>query len=343
MGRVTIKDIAKEAGLSPTAVSLILRECPCRISAEKKALVLKIAAERNYSVNQMARSLSTKKSNMLALILPDIQNIFFSSLAKHVENNCRQAGYALLIGNSGDMYVNDKELLRGLEARGVDGIFLIVSNESYQEYDELVCQLDELTVPYVLVDRVYPDLNCDSVSFDNEEGAYQGVRYMLNQGHKKIACIYRKDGTGNGNKRLDGYRRAMLEYGCTIRAEFLQEGDYRLESGYAAAEALLETDTTAAFICNDMMTLGFLKKLYERGLRVPEDYSVVGYDDSLTEFLLEVQLTSVSQDIERLSGIACELMLERLDRKRLKSKQVVLRPKLVVRESVTPYAMQRSR
>lgn len=337
MGRVTIKDIAKEAGVSATAVSLILRECPCRISAEKKALVRKIATERNYSVNQMARSLATKKSNMLALILPDIQNIFFSSLAKHVENYCRQAGYALLIASSGDVYANDKELLRNLEARGVDGIFLIVSNESYQEYDELVWQLEGLTVPYVLVDRVYPDLNCDSVSFDNEEGAYQAVRYMLNQGHKKIACVYRKDGTGSGSKRLDGYRRAMLEYGCTVPAEYLKKGDYRLESGYAAAEALLEINTTAAFICNDMMTLGFLKKLYEQGLRVPKDYSVVGYDDSLKEFLLEVQLTSVSQDIERLSGIACELMLERLDRKRLEPRQVVLTPKLIVRKSVASY------
>lgn len=337
MGRVTIKDIAKEACVSVTAVSLILRECPCRISAEKKALVRKIAAERNYSVNQMARSLATKKSNMLALILPDIQNIFFSSLAHHVENYCRQAGYALLIANSGDVFANDKGLFQNLEARGVDGIFLIISNESYQEYDELVWQLENLTVPYVLVDRVFPDLNCDNVSFDNEEGAYQAVRYMLHQGHKKIACVYRNDRNGSGSKRLDGYRRAMLEYGGTVSDEYLQEGDYRLESGYEAAETLLKTDATAAFICNDMMTMGFLKKLYEQGLKVPKDYSVVGYDDSLKEFLLDVQLTSVSQDIERLSGIACELMFERLEEKRIQPRQVVLMPKLIVRESVALY------
>lgn len=334
--KVTIKDIAREAGVSTAAVSLILNNRPCRMSEEKKNLVKEVARKRNYVVNQAAKSLATRKSHMLALILPDIENTFFSSLAKQIENRCRRNQYSLIIASSDDQGTSDRELLRTLESRGVDGIFLIMSNESYEASEELVRQLRLLSMPCVMVDRTVCGLDCGKVRFDHEQGGYLAARYLLEKGHRKIGCVYKDDKKGNGRSRLDGYMRAMEEYEIPVKKEYLQKGDYRLESGCRAAKRLLETDATAAFICNDMMTLGFLKILYEHGLKVPKDYSIVSYDDSLQNYLLGVELTTVAQDISTLAEQSCLMMFRKLGQEAgaEENKEIVLAPQLRIRGSV---------
>lgn len=331
--KITIKDIAREAGISPAAVSLILNDKSCRISEEKRVLVREIAKRENYVVNQAAKSLATKKSHMLALILPDIENTFFSSLAKQIENRCREAGYLLIIASSDDRKENDWKLLRVLESRGVDGIFLILSMESLEHERELERELSFLTMPYIMIDRTHSEIDCARVSFDHEQGGYLAAKYLLSQGHKKIGCVYRDDKEGSGKSRLNGYLRALKEYRVPVRQKYLKKGDYHIESGYLAAQALLATDCTAAFVCNDMMTLGFLRKLYEEGRRVPQDYSIVSYDDSLKNYLLSVELTTVVQDIKLLAKEACRLLFESLQGS-IQQETIVLPPKLTVRGSV---------
>lgn len=337
--KVTIKDIAKEAGVSTAAVSLVLNNRPCRITEEKKQLVRDTAKKLNYVVNQAAKSLATRRSYMLALILPDIENTFFSSLAKQIENRCQKKGYSLIIASSDDRASNERKLLRILESRGVDGIFLIMSNESFENPQELAKELKLRTMPYVMLDRTYRELDCSRVRFDHEQGGYLAVRYLLEQGHRKIGCIYKDDKTGNGRSRLDGYLRALEEFHVPVKQEYLQQGDYRLESGYRAAEQLLKTDMTAVFICNDMMTLGFLKKLYDENMQVPQDYSVVSYDDSLQNYLLGIELTTVAQDIVTLAEQACQMMFGKLEgedclENTRANQEVVLIPELRIRESV---------
>lgn len=331
--KITIKDIAKEAGISTAAVSLILNDKPCRILEEKKQLVREIAKRENYVVNQAAKSLATRKSNMLALILPDIENTFFSSLAKQIENRCRREGYSLIIASSDDRGENDEKLLRVLESRGVDGIFLIPSMEALEQTQKLPQKLSLLTMPYIMIDRLLPGVG-GGVSFDHEQGGYLAAKYLLMQGHTKIGCVYRDDKAGSGKSRLDGYLRALGEYHIPVKEEYLKKGDYRMEGGCLAAEGLLATDCTAAFICNDMMTLGFLRRLYEEGYRVPEDYSIVSYDDSLKNYLLGIQLTTVVQDIKQLAAKACGMMFERLSGQGEENERVILPPKLKVRQSV---------
>lgn len=334
--KVTIKDIAKEAGISPAAVSLILNNKPCRILEEKKQLVREIAKRENYVVNQAAKSLATRKSHMLALILPDIENTFFSSLAKQIENRCRKEGYSLIIASSDDRRENDRKLLRVLESRGVDGIFLILSIEALEHGSELLDELALLTMPYVMIDRTLSDAVCAKVSFDHEQGGYLATKYLLEQGHTKIGCVYRDDKEGSGKSRLDGYLRALAQYRIPVREEYLKKGDYRMESGYVAAQALLATDCTAVFLCNDMMTLGFLRRLYEEGRKVPQDYSVVSYDDSLKNYLFGLELTTVVQDIGTLAEEACRLLFGNLrGEEQTKGAQILLAPELTVRKSVT--------
>ncbi len=338
--KVTIKDIAREAGISPAAVSLILNNKPCRILEEKKQLVREIAKRENYVVNQAAKSLATRKSHMLALILPDIENMFFSSLAKQIENRCRKEGYSLIIASSDDRWENDEKLLRVLESRGVDGIFLIMSLEAMEHGERLLEELSLLTMPYVMIDRTLLDAGCAKVSFDHGQGGYLATQYLLEQGHTKIGCVYRDDKQGSGKSRLDGYLRALAQYGVPVNEDYLKKGDYRMESGYLAAQALLATDCTAVFLCNDMMTLGFLRRLYEEGKWVPQDYSIVSYDDSLKNYLLGTKLTTVVQDIEALAGEACRLLFGRLRGEGGES-QILLPPRLKVRGSVKKNAAER--
>lgn len=342
--KVTIKDIAAEAGISTAAVSLILNNRPCRITEEKKSLVREVAKKRHYVVNQAAKSLATSRSHMLALILPDIENMFFSSLAKQIEIRCRKNGYSLIITSSDDSSRNDRELLRTLESRGVDGIFLIMSNESFEYEKELVRELNLLTMPYVMLDRTYRDLDCSRVRFDHEQGGYLATKYLLEQGHRKIACVFKDDHVGNGRSRLDGYLKALKEFRIPVRQEYLYRGDYHQDSGYRAAGEILQTDATAAFVCNDMMTLGFLRRMYEEKKHVPGDISLVSYDDSLKNYLLEVELTAVAQDLETLAQSAYDLMFcqlesgtEELPAEKIHD-EVILQPRLRVRGSVLPAA-----
>lgn len=331
--RITLKDIAKEANVSISAVSLVLNNKPCRISEKKREKIKQVAAAYNYTANQMARSLVTRETKTLGLIIPDIENIFFSSLAKNIERQCRKAGYTLMIVNSNDHFEEDIELLDLLKARSVDGIFIIPSNESYKNDDQLVERLGHLKIPYVMIDRVFPDHDCDQVLFDNEYGAYVAVRHLLEKGHKKIACISSVD-SNNGRLRVSGYQKAMKEFGCEIKPNHIIAGDYRMESGYQAGNQLMNEDVTAIFISNDMMSLGFLKSLYEQDKTVPEDYSVVSYDHSIYPYVFGVELTSVEQNIMILADKACELMKNRLKDPTIPYRSINLRPALIQKNSV---------
>ena len=329
----TIKDIAREAGVSVSAVSLVLNNRPCRITQDKKELIRETARRLNYAPNQAARSLVTKKTRTLALILPDIENPFFSSLAKRIEDCCQRDGYLLLIASSNDRYHSDCALLHEITSHGVDGLFLIVSNESYQENTRLLEALSRLPFPYIQVDRVYDNLVCDKVLFDNEQGARIATNHLLESGHTRIAYVANTR-ANNGRARLAGYRAALEEAGRPFDPALVAEGDYRFDSGYHAAEALLKTDATAAFVSNDMMALGFLKYLYGQKLRVPEDFSLVSYDNSLSPFALGVELTSVAQDAQRLGEEACRLLIGRIKGKSAPPHTVCLEPELILRSSV---------
>lgn len=332
--KVTIKDIAREAGISPGAVSQILNNKPCRISEENKQRVREIAAKHRYVVNQTARALVTQRSYTIGLILPDIQNTFFSKLARVLEEVCREKGYYLMFANSDDLFENDCKLLSRFESRGVDGIFFIRSNESYLYEEQLSRRLQKMAVPYVIVDRPFFGFACDHVCFDNRLGGYQATKYLLENGHRDIACIYLDDKRGNGANRLAGYRDALREQGIEPEADHMIKGDNRIQGGYNAVEQVLKCGATAVLVCNDMMTLGFLRGLQERKYKVPRDISVVSYDNSLREFLLDITLTTVTMDLDLLAQRAAEVMLGRIEGKRIRAQEIYLEPVLAVGNSV---------
>lgn len=331
--KVTIKDIAKASGLSISAVSFVLNDKPCRINEKNKQKIRDIAKQMNYSPNQAARSLVTKESKMLALILPDIENMFFSSLAKSIEDCCRQEGYVLLISSTGDCCEADAVLLQSILSRNVDGVFLIVSNASFKAHGTLLKDLKQISTPFVMIDRVYDGFSCDKVYFDNELGARMAVSHLLECGHRKIGCVS-SSVSASGKARLQGYKKALEAFGISPEAAYIIEGDYHFESGYDGALELSKTDVTAAFVANDMMTMGFLKAFYEKGIRIPADFSLVSYDNALPPFILGTELTTVAQDAAKLGREAYMLLKERMNHQSDMPRSICLKPDLVMRSSV---------
>ena len=335
-GKVTLKDIAREVGLSPTAVSLVLNDRPCKISEESRRRIKEAARRKRYIPNQIARSLVTQHSQTVGLIVPNIESRIFSSLARRLERGCRARGYVLLMTNSDDASDNDAELVRLLANRGVDGLVVVASDERAAD-GALASVLAQVPVPFVMVDRLIAGVSCDKVAFNNEEGGYLACSHLLEAGHRRIACIVNAS-SQTGSERLAGYERALAEHGVALDESLVLESDYYVADAYEAAEGLLATDATAVLASSDNIALGLLRLLYERGLRVPRDYSVVGYDNSSADVLFEPALTSVEQNVDELADAALELLFRRVEesaRGELGEYETrVLTPRLVQKRSV---------
>lgn len=309
--KVTLKEIAREVGLSPSAVSLVLNGRPCRISEENRRRIKEAAARLRYVPNQIARSLVTQRSRTFGLIVPNIESRFFSSLAKNLEVRCREHGYVLFILNSDVSSEHEDELVRLLINRGVDGLFLVTAHELDADA-RLVESLSTLPVPLVMVDRFIDAVPCDRVRFDSELGGYLATRRLIEAGHARIACLVNTS-SHTGRARLAGYRRALGERGIATDDAYVFESDYYIADGARAAARVLASDATALFASSDNIALGALKCLYAAGKRVPRDYSLVSYDNSAADALFEPALTAIEQNVSELADHALELLLARLD------------------------------
>lgn len=328
---ITIKEIARIANVSPSTVSLVLNNKPNRISEQTRDLIRKIAEENQYRPNVAARSLVTKHTKTLGLIIPDIENLFFSKLAKTLEFEVRKEDYALIIVNSNDSFEEEMLLIDLLISRGVDGLFINISNEAFFYQSELKEKLSNLPVPYVMIDRVLESFDCNKVYFDSLMGSYFATKYLLEQGHRKICCLCNSYISNSSLSRINGYKKAMDEYGCKVLNEYIIPSNYRIEGGYNAGEQIIKTDCTAIFSCNDMMTIGLMKKLMECDMQIPRDYQIVSYDNLLSDFLLGIKITSVDQDINEL-GIQSWKIMKNSIVKGMNNQNVCLMPKLIVRE-----------
>lgn len=331
--KVTLKEIAREAGVSIATVSLVLNDRPCRVATSTRERIRAIAREKRYVPNQIARSLVTQRSRTLGLVVPNIESRYFSAIACQLERHCRAEGYALFITVSDEQVENDVVLMRQLANRGVDGLFVVASSE-VSGADLLAEELRQLPVPYVMVDRYLDRLKCDRVRFDSELGGYLAARCLLEHGHQRILCVANVRGSNSGRDRVRGFCRALAEEGVEPLSPEVVQSSYHIGSAYEAAGRLLESNATAVFATSDSIALGTLKRLYEAGKRVPTDYSLVSYDNSSADALFEPALTAIEQDAAELAQHALALMLRRLANADAPVTDEVLAPKLVEKGSV---------
>ena len=329
--RVRLKDIAQLTGVSITTVSLVLNNKPIRIAGAKRTEIIETAKKLNYTVNNAARTLVTQKSLVLGLIVPDIENMFFSKIAGKLGELCIENNYVLLNLISNDSLETDLLLLDLLTARQVDGIFFCPSSGSLDSV-ELLEKIKHLATPIVLVDRYFDDPAINKVYFDNKSGSYDAVDYLIRMGHQKIAIIAPPQENRFRNSRLEGYLTAIKDNNFPIDDSLIYFGDYKFNSGFEIAADIINSEATAVLSCNDMMTLGFLKGLYELNKKVPADISVVSYDNILDDYTFGIEVTSVLQDTTILAREAFKVYQDHIKTKKVKEK--ILKTELIIRSSV---------
>lgn len=331
--RIRLKDIAKQADVSVGAVSQVLNNKPIRISEDKKKLIQQLAKENNYSPNIAAKSLVSNKTNTIGLVIPDINNPFFASLAKTVEDQLRKAGYLLILVNSDDRFESEQELVRLLLNRGVDGLILALSNESYTFEQQQREMLKGIDIPLVLVDRGVDNFEGSQVFYNNRLGGYLATRHLIDQGHRRIGAMMNPSKNINCVYRHQGYLDALAEAGIDFQDAWSVPTKFQFEDAYDKADQLLNNQEITGIVAgNDLIALGIIKRAREQGKRVPEDISLVGYDNLPLNELLETALTSVEQDVDVLGEKAVECLFSAFEKQEMRFVQ--LKPKLVQKGSV---------
>ncbi|MDD2201496.1 MAG: LacI family DNA-binding transcriptional regulator [Firmicutes bacterium] len=325
----TIYEIAERVGVSPATVSRALSGKDY-VRQELRDEILEVAKEMNYHPNQQARSLVLKETHTIGLVVPDITNPFFPSIARGVEDVAHAHGYNVILCNTDSNSRKEKQYLEMLYSKRVDGLILISSQANTSQIKKLL----EYNVPVVLADRSI-DFPCDLVTTDNTAGAYQATKHLIGLGRYPIAIITGPSDLPTRGERFEGYRMAMVENGLEVQPELILEGDYRQHSGYRLTKELLKMKEPpqAIFACNDLMALGCMVALEDMGVEVPEQMAVVGYDDVEFASTTRPRLTTVAQPKYEMGSIACETLLKRIRDKDAPQRRVVLQTQLVVRES----------
>lgn len=338
--RITLKDIAKKAGVSPTTVSLVLNNKPCRVSEKTRSEIISIANNLNYIPNHQARSLASNKSFIVGLLVPNIENPFFAKLSRLIEKSLLSEGYMTLIMNSNDDPSYENRLLTKLIGMNIDALVCVVSNPDNFKYDELFNLTNKSNTEIILIDRYNLETSHNQIYFDNIKGGYLATTYLIANGHKNIATIMATEKKFNSHKRFLGYKQALEENNITLNESIQFECDFDFYSGYKIAlELIKDKDITAAFCANDLIALGILRKLQEIGVRVPDDFSIIGYDNIVINDYFTKKLTTIEQDVSKLAKITVRKVLENLNKKRHNEliifDNIILNPLLIEGETTS--------
>ncbi|WP_114166337.1 LacI family DNA-binding transcriptional regulator [Exiguobacterium sp. TNDT2] len=332
----TIYDLAKKTGFSITTVSKALNNYK-DVSEKTRAKILKAAAEMDYLPNAHAQSLSTKKSWAIGVMFSEANEVgmkhpFFNGIIESFRHATEEYGYDLIFA-SRNLRNRDMSYLEHFKHRAVDGIVVICSDRM----DEQVQELMQSDIPIVVVDM--DSANCSVVYSDNTEGARLAVNYLHELGHRHIAHIAGDSSIDAGAARVKGYKLAMKELDLPIQPGYLvNAGFFSVEEGKQAMEKLLQLESppTAVFVAGDQMAIGAIEAVHEHGLRVPEDISIIGYDDIEMIKYITPKLTTIRQDTDEIGEAAAELLIEQMTAKERRTERRVIPVRLIERASCAP-------
>lgn len=333
--RTTIKDIAEITGFSVTTVSLVLNKKAHKISEDTKKQILQTAERLHYRPNQLAVSLVKRRSKTIGLIIPDIGNVYFANMAKGIDEACRQCGRTVVLCNTNDLHERDMEYIDVLADRGVDGIIYIMAQDSSPEKSVKAIQLMEsLKIPYVFLDRSLDSMEYPGIGTNHMAGGYLAARHLIELGHRKIACVTGPIKTlSDSQRRFRGFLSAMEEFHIPVDLNLIYEGNYSPEGGAAAVDYLINYEFTAIFACNDASAYGVCRQLKKYQKKVPDDVSVVGYDDVFYAEMLEVPLTTIRQSVYKMGMEAVSQLLRMIKKNEKMSDSIIFEPELIIRES----------
>jgi DNA-binding LacI/PurR family transcriptional regulator len=330
--KYSLQDVAYRAGVSTATVSRVMNKMRY-VSPEVKTRVERAISELHYTPNRVARRLRVREGDrkLLGVLIPDIQNPFYVDVVRGIEEHTLQKDYAIYICNFAQDYNREKAYLKRLKSESVDG--LIVA--PYHEGDRLVTSLVEDDFPIVCVDRGLSDVDVDLVIVNNEEGAYNAVKHLIDLGHRRIGYAGGLYSIPTSRSRRDGYVRALAEHQVPVDESLIKFGDSRHESGKKLANELLNMPKppTALFTGNNVITLGALETIHSRGIKIPGEIAIVGFDDMPWSISLNPPLTAVFQPGYEMGSHAARMLFERLEEPDHEPRKVVLNTKLVVRQS----------
>jgi LacI family transcriptional regulator, galactose operon repressor len=328
----TVSDVAAKAGVSVSTAARVLSGRGYA-SEDTRRLVMEAARELGYIPNQIARSLRTRRTNLIGLLIGDVENSFYSVIAKNVESVAKEAGYHVVLCNSDDDVDNEREYLQLLEGMQVAAVIVTPTSKNRRHLTRLL----EADLVIVQMDRRVHGLAADAILVDNEAGAASAVTHLVEAGHERIGIVTGELDVQTASRRLAGYERALRDHGIPIRDELIRTGSFHRDHAVEDATDLIRARPapTAIFAANNILAEATLMALDQQGLSVPGDISVVGFDDVQWMSMVESPLTTVRQPVAEMARSAAELTLRRLgETAPSRPSTVVFRTELVERASV---------
>jgi LacI family transcriptional regulator len=334
-GVKNLKELAELLNLSVSTVSRVIngKAAAFRISEATSKRVLNAAREMNYSANLIARGLKLEKTETLGLIIPDVANSFFASIAKTIEIEARKAGYTIILCDSLDDEGTEKELLQLILGRKADGLIIAPVGRNF-EHIELV---RESGTPVIIIDRYFPGSSLPYIATDNYIGARKAVEYILSQGHTRIACIQGVRGTSPNTDRVKGYTDVLLTAGIHPQEDYMPGDSFGEQNGYEQTLSLMKLPQppTAIFALSNLISLGILRALKQLSLTVPEDVSVLSFDEQPYSAFLASPMTTIEQRRNDIAIAAVKQLIEMITSgSRNLQLQQLLEPRLIIRDSV---------
>lgn len=334
----TIKDVALHAQVSVATVSHVVNETRF-VSEATRLRVQQAIAELRYVPSALARSLKSNRTHTVGMMIPNNSNPYFAEIIRGIEDTCYGAGFNVILCNSDDDPLKQSTYVRLLSEKQVDGLIVLSSGSDV----ELLDTLRAATMPQVVVDREIDDLAADLVEVNHEAGGFLATQHLLQLGHRRIACIAGPQTLSSARQRVQGYQRALHEAGLMVDDQLLRSADFTSAGGHAAMTALLDAASpaerpSAVFASNDLMAIGAICAAAARGLSIPKDLSVIGFDDIALAAFSNPPLSSIAQPKHQTGELAAKLLLQRIAQPGRELQRAILQPSLVTRQSTGPYS-----
>lgn len=328
----SLSDVAKKAGVSIATVSRVINN-GTNVNEGTRARVLKTIKELRYQPNRVAKRLRSKSasSNLIGVLIPDIQNPFYVDVLRGIEDVTYENNYALIMCNFAQDEKKEKLYLDILQSESIDGLIVAPAHEK----DAKVISLVKDGLPIVCFDRGLIGVDVDVVLVNNQEGAFNAVNHLAKSGYKRIALISGLTQLPSTQLRVNGYRDALIENGLPFDADLVKYGNSKHESGVQLCEELLSLPNPpdAIFAGNNLITLGALQTIHKRGLKIPDEVAIIGFDDMYWSISLNPPLTAVFQPAYEIGRRCGELLIQRIKEPKRPSIQMILKTELMVRSS----------
>jgi LacI family transcriptional regulator len=328
--KVTIHDVAAEAGVSFGTVSRVINN-DIHVKKETRERVLDVVEKLNYVANRQARSLAGGKTNSIGVLVPDLGTVYIGEIIRGIDAELSLADMDLILYTTHRTPTKESNYVANLASGMVDGLLMVLPRQP----QDLVKTMQKRHFPFVLIDHQGTGQDCPAVGAMNWSGGFTATEYLIELGHKRIGFITGSMDLGCAVDRLAGYHSALKTYHLDKAPELVFEGDFSQPDGYVGASALLDLadPPSAIFASNDVMAMGVMDAVRYRGLRVPDDISVVGFDDIPQASLVRPALTTINQPLEKMGRVAAQVLLSMLENPEKEIARIELPTHLVIRDS----------